>query len=1282
MAALTAEHNLLLGLLALQNGLINQVQLVAAFHAWTRDRGRPLADHLVDRGDLDVEQRTLLEALVAQHLKKHGGDAGKSLAAADGLDVLRAEPELVTDPEIWATLDRVPAAGAATRRHREATLSYTVDSPTAAGSRFTFLRPHAVGGLGQVSVALDGELHREVALKEIRPEHADDPASRARFLLEAEITGRLEHPGVVPVYGMGCGPRGHPYYAMRLVWGESLKEAIAQFHQAESDVATRRDPRHWNLALRQLLGRFVAVCNVMAYAHSRGVIHRDLKPANILLGPYGETLVVDWGLAKIVGRGEAVAQAGGVEVTLQPASGSGSSETLPGTALGTPAYMSPEQAEGRLEQVGPLSDVYSLGATLYCLLTGSPPIDEGNVGEALRRVRRGEFPPPRAVRPGVPRGLEAICRKAMALRPEDRYGSARALAGDLEHWLADEPTTAARDPVATRLARWARRHKTLAAGIGALLITAVVALAISTVLIGSEQARTRQQFHRAEQERRRADEKAREAAERAEHLRRQDYISRVNLAHREVLEDNVARAEDLLEGCPADLRNWEWHYLRRLCHLEISTYRGHVQNVRCLAVSPDGKWVASGSGIWRHWSMDSERGEVRLWDVGTGRERRAFVDLPGTVQAVAISPDGKRVAAGGGFYNPRPEGWLQVWDATTYRTLWRRFVTGNTVMSLMFHPDGRSLAAGYGLHMWSLSDMQHAGHSMLHRVADGEPIGREFGKLVGGVNAIAFDREGRHLALAGDGRIELWDAERGILARTLTGHSRWIYCIAFHPDGKYLASGGWDNTIKLWDPATGREVRTIPGHRGHVEEVAFSPDGTQLASVSGDKSVRLWDPTTGRELATFHGHSQAVHALAFHHDGQFILSGSLDGTVKNWDPIASRPLVFQGGSGPLISAEFGDDGRHVVLRYGDFGTYASFKTRAWNLDAREEDQATQPRAQGRSPIRADAESPGHCRSRLSPDGKLLAEARQGLWLAGNDVAVRDTSNGEIAFTLRGHTATVMDVIFSPDGSRIATASYDGTVKLWDAGSGQEVLTLRGHTFGVSCIAFSPDGTRLVSGGVDDPIYVWDARPLLEAVFTEARAHRLVHTLLTEYPLKSELIERLRADHGPDQPTRDTALRIAEKLADRPQPRHLVEASWNIVRSPGRNAEDYQKALRWAKEALRLGPAEDGWSLTILGAASYRVARFQDALAALVRAEPLYFRFSGPREALDIYRTMTLYRLGRSDEARNQLTQLLKRFQESPWKFSRSRTLLREAQVLIAPEPVGATTVAQPAHQDG
>ena len=255
--------------------------------------------------------------------------------------------------------------GAGAQRDPDESLdwSFSLGQTTSEGGRFRLLRHHARGGIGVVFVAMDSELHREVALKQIQPQHADDPTSRARFLIEAEVTGRLEHPGVVPVYGLGTNDQGRPFYAMRFVRGQSLKEAIESFHQADSQPG--RDPAERTLALRQLLGRFIDVCNAIAYAHSRGVIHRDLKPANILLGPYGETLVVDWGLAKVVGRDDPTPRPA-AEMTLRPASQSGSSETMVGTAIGTPAYMSPEQAEGRLAQIGPASDIYSLGATLYC----------------------------------------------------------------------------------------------------------------------------------------------------------------------------------------------------------------------------------------------------------------------------------------------------------------------------------------------------------------------------------------------------------------------------------------------------------------------------------------------------------------------------------------------------------------------------------------------------------------------------------------------------------------------------------------------------------------------------------------------------------------------------------------------------------------------------------------------------------------------------------------------------------------------------------------------------
>ncbi len=469
--AMSADRNLLFGILALQMDFISRDALIGAMNAWVLNKQQPLGQILVEQQALGAERRALLDALVGEHLRQHDGDAHKSLAALSPLGSVHHDLQHVADPDLHASLAHVPV----TRPPAEpddpyATRSYSVGALTSAGLRFRILRPHAKGGLGIVFVAQDEELRREVALKEIQNQHADRGDSRARFLLEAEITGGLEHPGIVPVYGLGTYDDGRPYYAMRFIRGDSLKEAIGRFHQAE---VPGRDPGERALALRQLLGRFVDVCDAIAYAHSRGVLHRDLKPGNIMLGPYGETLVVDWGLAKAVGR--VAAEGGGGEGPLQPASASGTAATQVGSALGTPQYMSPEQAAGRLDQLGPASDVYSLGATLYCLLSGKAPVEGREVGEVLRKVQRGEFPPPRQVKGEVPAALEAVCLKAMALRPEDRYGSARALAADVERWLADEPVSAWREPLRLRMGRWARRHQTGVAACAAGLLVAVLA---------------------------------------------------------------------------------------------------------------------------------------------------------------------------------------------------------------------------------------------------------------------------------------------------------------------------------------------------------------------------------------------------------------------------------------------------------------------------------------------------------------------------------------------------------------------------------------------------------------------------------------------------------------------------------------------------------------------------------------------------------------------------------------------------------------------------------------
>jgi serine/threonine-protein kinase len=472
MASPNADRNLLFGVLALQADLLDNNQFAEACSAWAARKDTPLAELLVERGWLTPRDREDVERLLERKLRKHNGDAHASLAAVAGPEVRRAL-DTIDDADVERSLANLPG-------EPHASDLPTVDALPAAG-RYRVLRPHAQGGLGEVFVALDTELHRNIALKQLQQRHADDPNSRGRFVLEAEVTGGLEHPGIVPVYGKGHYPDGRPFYAMRLIKGESLKDALTRFHQA---------PDFQGAEFRQLLRRFLDVCNAVAYAHSRGVLHRDVKPANIMLGAYGETLVVDWGLAKVVGRAHVSGNAATEELTLQPASLAGHEETGAGSAMGTPAFMSPEQAAGRLDDLSPASDVYSLGATLYAVLTGRAPFAGSGKGDVLQQVQRGEFPPPRQVQPAVPAALDAVCRKAMAVKVADRYPSPLALATEVERWLADEPVSAYPEALTVRLSRWGRQHQKLVTGAAVLLVTAVLAMEVGLWTLERERTRT------------------------------------------------------------------------------------------------------------------------------------------------------------------------------------------------------------------------------------------------------------------------------------------------------------------------------------------------------------------------------------------------------------------------------------------------------------------------------------------------------------------------------------------------------------------------------------------------------------------------------------------------------------------------------------------------------------------------------------------------------------------------------------------------------------------------
>ncbi|TWT76153.1 Serine/threonine-protein kinase PknD [Posidoniimonas polymericola] len=345
----------------------------------------------------------------------------------------------------------------------------------------------AKGGLGIVYSAEDQRLGRRVAVKFLQQEHFHDELSRRQFLLEAEVTSRLEHPGVAPVYCVGEVDEGRPFYAMRLIDGQTLDQAIDDFHSAHpSGVYDEQGSE-----LRTLLQRFITVCRTIAYAHNRGILHRDIKPSNVMLGRYGETLVVDWGLAMAVGREDEFKLADERTLMPQVTSDSSSSDSM----AGTPAYMSPEQISGAAE-LQPASDIYSLGATLYRLLTDHSPIETADISELRQRAIRGEFPRPRVHAPALSKPLEAICLKALATDPGDRYRTALRLAEDLEHHLADEPVSAYQESFSYVAARWVKRHLRVVQTAAAALLS----LLLLTTVFSAWQSSTAQRANAARRE--------------------------------------------------------------------------------------------------------------------------------------------------------------------------------------------------------------------------------------------------------------------------------------------------------------------------------------------------------------------------------------------------------------------------------------------------------------------------------------------------------------------------------------------------------------------------------------------------------------------------------------------------------------------------------------------------------------------------------------------------------------------------------------------------------------
>jgi WD40 repeat protein/tetratricopeptide (TPR) repeat protein len=1020
---------------------------------------------------------------------------------------------------------------------------------------YLILREIGRGGMGVVYESVQQSLGRHVALKVLPLEGLAGSSQLARFRMEARAAARLHHTNIVPVFGVGeCD--GVHYYAMQFIQGQgvdviidalrALRDGAAPLVETGGETpgsAGGRDrPRTAIVTQALLTGRFAApqaepgpavtitepsrghislaaqdraagsagdspptdagrssalasgqagasfyhsvagigvqVAEALEYAHGQGILHRDIKPSNLLLDAKGTVWVTDFGLAKAEGS---------------------DGPTRTGDVVGTLRYMAPERLDGWSDR---RSDVYALGATLYELLTLRPPFEESDRVRLIEQLLNENPAPPRKLDGRIPRDLETVVLKALAKEPGSRYASAGQMAEDLRRFAAHRPILARRPNLLDRAGKWVRRRPGIAASAMAMLLLAVVGLAVSNALVRREMERT--------------DDKA-------EAVRRHDYIGRVNLAYRECQANNVAQALELLDGCPDDLRGWEWSYVSRQCHLELHTLREPGPAVHAVAFSPDGRYLASGSGDFSSGDWEfagGESGDLVVRDLATGREVFAHRGLTGSIRALAYSPDGRWVATGhatwygshhgavaqlefskrGGMKSDRhpvaadPAGTLTLWDAATGQKRFSATDPGPLgISSLAFSPDGRRIIAGYADS--DVMDGGKPGHAKLWDATTGDVLIDPIPGPGIGVYSVAFSPDGKRVALAGAGQVDVWDLASRKLVRSLPGHTGLVCAVAFSPDGRYLASAGWDKTVRLWDCATGVVLRTY-ADIAYIVGLAFSPDGQRIVSASGN-GLKLWSVASGGELAAFHGHEHPVQCVAFSPDGSQIASGSSDQTVKLWFATPNLQLTFRKYKGNVRSVAFSPDG-HSVASGGYIGNL-----QLWNPATGEELLSFEKQHAGAIAFSPDgrrlatagmsefvklwdATTGRNIRTltgtqryvvgpsvAFSADGRFLAHADN-----DHSVKVWDATTGRLVHTLHGHSAAANAVAFGPVGQRLASAGEDKTVKIWDAATGKEVLTLKGHVAPIYGVAFSPDGRTLASVGGNSrqlgEVRVWDS----------------------------------------------------------------------------------------------------------------------------------------------------------------------------------------------------------------
>jgi len=957
------------------------------------------------------------------------------------------------------------------------------DLPTVPVDHYELIGEFAKGGIGRITEARDLRLDRVVAIKELR---RNSGYAVARFAREVRITAKLQHPNIIPVHEAGRWPGGAPFFAMKMVAGGSLEESI-------TSCVTMQDHL-------RLVRNVADVAEAMAYAHSHGIVHRDLKPSNVLVGPFGETVVIDWGLAKDLRRDDS-----DLPLVAEPSS-PGGYDTTDGVILGTPPYMPPEQADG--QAVDHRADVYALGAILYQVLSGRVPYWEHLARNVLDQVR---LRPPTALaklEPELPPDLLAIVDKAMARDPDDRYPDAGEMADELRRFTSGGLVAAYSYSLAELLKRFVGRNKA-AVATGAL---GVVVLAVfgawSVMNIGqernkavAEQQKARQAALVAEGARQEAERRLDEARlESARELVNRDptravallkMLSRPIDGAATVAADAVDHgvAQWVLEGHDDQIEAVAFAPHRlvlatsgrdqavRLWNLSggaPQVLTGHLDRVPALAFTPDGAAIVTAS--YDH--------EVRLYDAQSGKGRPLSQHV-GPVKAVAVSPQGELVASVG-------DDGVRLWSLKTEGERWHQAARADRRLFVSFSRDGTRMLTGSHastLRVWS-TDGDHValqGHDGPVHQAVFTPDGRgvasasedgtirlwsvfgEQERLLqghdGGVESVAFTPAGRHLVSGGlDGTVRIWAVADGA-GRIVARHRERISAIAVSPDGRQVASASWDRSVSVHDRVAGT-TEWLRGHSDVVSALAFAPDGKHLATVSWDHQVRVW-VIKDSARRTLRGHAVGVKTVAYSPDGKLVASGGHDDTVRLWDAATGESRkVLEGHGDHVFRVLFSPDGKQIASSSDDR------TVRLWQVDG--DDHRVLEGHQ------ADVEELAY-----SPDGTKLASA-------GEDTAVGlwSTADGT-GKLLRGHDQAVTTVTFTRDGAALVSASRDGTVRVWSANSGKLGHAIPAHQGAVLSAVVSPNGSLVASAGADDQVRLWSlADGALKTTIALADAERL------------------------------------------------------------------------------------------------------------------------------------------------------------------------------------------------